>query len=166
MPPISRYLLIRRAKIVGALFGTAAALWLVWVVSFALWRSVRPDMLVRYAAAPTAGGGVRLETDLKLSGSAYDVGAYNSGLSRWSDEPGDPAFRHRWTYADGPTFRSHDLATWTPVESPGDWIPLNEGETRVLATYTTADGAAGELRARCLSDEVWQAEQDAIMWTY
>ena len=166
MPPISRYLLIRRAKIVGALLGTAAAIWLIWVVSFAVWRSVRPDMLVRYTAPPTADGGVRLETDLKLGGSAYEVGALNHGLSRWSDEPGDPALRRRWTYAAGPRFRSHELATWVPVEAPGDWIPLNEGETRVLATYTTADGTPGELRARCLSDKVWQAEQDAIMWTY
>ena len=146
---MSRYLLIRRAKIVGGVVLLAAVVWGIYPLSFRLWIGVRPDMRVRYAAVPLASDGTELIAETRLTDCLCVLSAATPVTSGKAKQYGDPAADERWGYRDGGRFIADECATWTPVAAADAWLSLNVGEERLLATYTTVDGYDGELRVRC-----------------
>ena len=132
---------LRRLKLAAAIVAVPLAVWLIYLLSFALWQGLKPAVAVRYAIAPTPGGGVavRFETRENEGFWVSELRPLGGGVREW-DGYGDYSPEPAWGDSSG-SLHTYAAAAAQPVAPADRWLTLAEDEPRVLFVLTDADGA-------------------------
>ena len=167
---MNRYMARRRAKTLAAVAAIPLAIWLIYLAAFAAWRWARPAAVARYEYAPAAGGGFDVRADWKYADGAFVMGLDRIGGSGRSSVRGSGfGFPARWGWNGfGSMPIGPRIVGVRPVEPPDRWLPLEEGEARLLAVLEADGGERLALRVWCVPPDLLhlepgltQAETDA-----
>ena len=153
----------RRLKLVAAIAAVPLAVWLIYLLSFALWQWVKPPVTVRYEIRPTIGG-------TTVAFEAWTDGGYwvadlhpPAGANGLVDGHGgfDPDWRWRYDTGYRTTYPAEAVE---PLAPAGRWLTPREGEVVPLFVRTDADGVRRTFAVGCLPRAVIFPGDEEARW--